>query len=266
MDKIHVLNSYDVLVGTNILDQLTKIVASENYSKTFVITTSIVGDLHFKKVKEVLPNAEKNLIGTFNQPITVLCEIDFLSTLPDRTFLEGFGEIIKHGIVADKTYFDFVTSKKPREFNTSELSKIILGSINIKAKIVNDDEKEKGIRKLINFGHTIGHGVEALSQNTDHPLSHGEAISIGMVVEAKISMLLGLISNTEVSQIIQSLNNAGLPTSLPNISVKDLIEKINSDKKIEAGSIKWTLIEEIGKGIINQEVDEKIIITALKSN
>lgn len=351
MNKIRVLNTYDVLVGTKILDKLGELVISKDYSKIFVITTPVIADLHFGKIKEIIPNAEKiildineskknietvaeiwtklfsagcdrkslviilgggvlgdvagfasstfmrgipfiqipttllsqvdssvggknginfkevkNLIGTFDQPIAVFCEINFLSTLPDRTFIEGFGEIIKHGIVADKTYFDFVTSKKPKEFNSEELSKIIIESINIKAKIVNDDEKEKGTRKLINFGHTIGHGIEALSQNTNHPLFHGEAISIGMIVEAKISMLLGLISEVEVNHIKEALSYAGLPTNLPDISIEDLIEKINSDKKIEAGSIKWTLIENIGKGIINQEVDEKIIVTALKSS
>ncbi|MDP3733440.1 MAG: 3-dehydroquinate synthase family protein, partial [Candidatus Daviesbacteria bacterium] len=104
----------------------------------------------------------KNLIGSFNQPIAVFCDINFLSTLPDREFISGFAEVIKHGIIADKKYFDFVTSKKPKDFTKQELIKIILGSIKIKAAIVNKDEKETGQRRLLNFGHTIGHAIEAL--------------------------------------------------------------------------------------------------------
>lgn len=205
----------------------------------------------------------KNLIGTFDRQVAVICDINFLDSLPDRQFTEGFGEIIKHGVVADKSYFDFVTSKKPRDFSKDELAKIILESIKIKAKIVNSDEKEQGPRKLINFGHTIGHAVEALSQNTNHPLFHGEAVSIGMVIEAKISQALGLISEEKVKQIKKALEIAGLPTNMPDFSFKNLMEKIKADKKSEAGEIKFTLLEEIGKGIIKQNVSEDIIKKAI---
>lgn len=208
----------------------------------------------------------KNLIGTFDQQVAVICDINLLFTLPDRQFIEGFGEIIKHGIVADKTYFDFVTSKKPREFSDDELSGIILGSVRIKAKIVNEDEKEGGIRKLINFGHTVGHAIEALSLNTNKPILHGEAVSIGMVVEAKISQLLGKISESEYKQVRNVLINAGLPTTIPNFPINKILDKIKSDKKSEAGQVNWTLLEKIGQGVINQKVDEKIVTSALKQS
>lgn len=208
----------------------------------------------------------KNLIGTFEQQVAVICDTTLLSTLPDRQFIEGFGEIIKHGIVADKVYFDFVTSKKPREFSNDELSRIILGSVEIKAKIVNEDVKEGGIRKLINFGHTIGHAIEALSLNTNEPILHGEAISVGMVTEAKISQLIGNISESEYREVRKSLINAGLPTTIPNFPVNKILAKIKSDKKSEAGQVNWTLLEAIGRGIINQKVDEKIVTESLKQN
>ncbi len=350
MDKIRILNLYDVLVGTKILDQLVKMVVAKEYSKIFVITTSVIGDLHFGKIKEVIPNVEKilidiseseknietvekiweklfsaecdrkslimilgggvlgdvagfaaatfmrgipfiqipttllsqvdssvggknginfkevkNLIGTFDQPIAVLCDVNFLFTLPNREFIAGFGEIIKHGLIADKKYFEFVTSKKPGEFTQPELVNIVLGSIKIKSHIVNQDEKEKDQRKLLNFGHTIGHAVEALSLKTKYPLLHGEAISIGMVIETKISQLVGLLSKNEVSVIKNSLINAGLPTNYQNIKVNQILEKIKADKKIENGKINWTLLKTIGKAVIHQNVDDKIVISALKN-
>lgn len=205
----------------------------------------------------------KNLIGTFNQPLAVLCDINFLATLPNREFIEGFAEAIKHGIIADKKYFDFVTSKKPGSFNQQELVKIVLGSVKIKAGIVSEDEKEAGRRRLLNFGHTIGHAIEALSQQTASSLLHGEAISIGMVAEARISQHMGLISEAEVNRIIKALSLAGLPIQMPDLSTKTILAKIKSDKKSEGGEINWTLISAIGKGIINQRVNGEILKTLL---
>ena len=206
----------------------------------------------------------KNLIGSFKQPTSVICDVNFLQTLPDREFVEGFGEIIKHGLIASQNYFNLVTSKKPREFSKEELIKIVLGSVKIKAKIVTKDEKEHGPRKLLNFGHTLGHAVEALSLETKHPFLHGEAVSIGMVAEAKISRLIGYLSQKDLESIITVLTATGLPIKFPNFSISKIIEKINKDKKSEKGKIKWTLLKSIGSAIINQKVDEKIVTQALK--
>lgn len=205
----------------------------------------------------------KNLIGTFNQPITVICDINLLSTLPDREFIAGFGEIIKHGLIADRKYFAFVTSKKPGNFSKQELTKIVFGSIKIKADIISEDEKETDKRRLLNFGHTIGHAIEALSQKTNNPLLHGEAVSIGMVTEGQISKLLGLLSNEEYKQLEQSVIQAGLPTKTSGLEVNKILEKIKSDKKNEKGNINWTLLKGIGKAIYNQKVDDLIIRKAL---
>lgn len=206
----------------------------------------------------------KNLIGTFDRQVAVICDTDFLETLPDREFIEGFGEIIKHGIVASPDHFEFVTSRKPREFSIEELVKIIFDSIKIKAKIVNSDEKEMGPRKLINFGHTFGHAIEALSLKSKDYLLHGEAVGIGIIVESKISQLLGFISQDKFIKIKNAIKNAGLPTDLPNFSFAELSTKIKSDKKNEKGEIGWTLIDDIGHGVINQKADEKILRSALK--
>lgn len=206
----------------------------------------------------------KNLVGSFQQPIGVIVDVDTFQSLPDREFISGFGEIIKHGIIADADYFQKVTSKKPREFSKQELIEIIKRSCEIKAQIIADDEKESGSRKLLNFGHTIGHAIESLSLETDQPLLHGEAVSIGMTAEAKISQGLGLINNEDLERIKEVLDNAGLPTSYKAEDSEKIIELISKDKKSEAGNVNWTLIEGIGDAAIDQQVGEDQIKTALQ--
>lgn len=205
----------------------------------------------------------KNVIGTFTQPIAVICNTQFLETLPNREFISGFGEIVKHGLIADKKYFQFVSAKKPKEFTEKELTQIILQSIKIKARIVESDEKETGNRRLINFGHTIGHALEALSLETNHPLLHGEAIGIGMLAEAKLSELAGYISNADLEIIKQSIINAGLPISISHFSRDKILQIMQHDKKNEDKSMNFTLLKEIGKGIINQSPPENQIANAL---
>ncbi len=201
----------------------------------------------------------KNLIGTFQQPVAVIIDVEILAGLPKREFISGFAEIIKHGVIADKKYFEFVTSKKPQDFSPDELIEIIRRSIQIKFNIVSADEKESGLRKILNFGHTIGHAIEALSQETSHPLLHGEALGIGMTTEGNISEAIGLLSNEEYKILEQAITAAGLPTKLPPLSTNGVLEKIKSDKKNEEGKINWTLIQGIGKAVYNQSVDDGIV-------
>lgn len=205
----------------------------------------------------------KNLIGTFHQPKAVIIDITTLSTLPKREFLSGFSEIIKHGLIKNRKYFEKVISKHPLEFTDNELIDIISESVQIKTNIVQNDETEKGCRKLLNFGHTIGHAIEALSLETSTPLLHGEAISIGMLAEAYITHLVKMISSSDLQRIKQSLTNAGLPVSIA-ISTDKIISRMRSDKKNESGNINFTLLQAIGKAIINQNVPHAVIIQALK--
>lgn len=206
----------------------------------------------------------KNLIGTFNQPKAVIIDIQTLATLPKREFISGFAEIMKHGLSRDRKYFEKVTSKHPLEFSQDELIDIIQRSCEIKAEIVEADETENGLRKLLNFGHTIGHAIEALSLETNRPLLHGEAVGIGMLAEAKISRLLDMISASELEQIKQSLQNAGLPISFEHIQIDKVTEKMQSDKKNEKGKVNFTLLEGIGKAVYDQNVSKNVIIEAIK--
>ncbi len=205
----------------------------------------------------------KNLIGTFNQPVAVIVDISVLSTLPKREFLSGFGEIIKHGLILDKKHFERATVKNPLKFSKEELKNLIHRSIQIKAKIVEIDETENGIRKILNFGHTIGHAVEILSLETKAPLLHGEAVSIGMMAEAKISYMMKLISLQDLQLIEQALINAELPISIPNFKKEDILRKMQLDKKRGKGQVNLTLLKEVGEAIINQNVDESIISKSL---
>ncbi len=206
----------------------------------------------------------KNLIGIFSQPKAVICDINFLSTLPNREFAAGFAEIIKHGLIADQKYFNFVTSKKPKDFSKRELLKIIVNSIKIKSEIISRDEKETDQRRLLNFGHTIGHAVESLSLETTKPLLHGEAVGIGIVIEAKISYLLKMLSKQDLQCIQQSLVNAGLPVLVTPMGIDKIIKRMQADKKNEDGKINFTLLQRVGKAIINQHVPDNIIKQALE--
>ncbi len=209
-------------------------------------------------------NEFKNYIGTFTQPSAVIIDIETLKTLPKRAFLEGFAEIIKHGLLIDRNYFEKVTAKKPFEFTNSELAEIILRSVEIKAKIVETDATEKGLRKILNFGHTIGHAIESLSFTSSMPLMHGEAILLGMIVETRISELQKLLSHEESEYVIHKLKDTGLQTTIHFITEEDILRNIMFDKKIENGVLQWTLLEKIGRAKYNQQVSENIIRTALK--
>lgn len=207
----------------------------------------------------------KNLIGSFNQPAAVLIDIETFKTLSEREFNSGFGEIIKHGIIADREYFKMVTSKKPGEFSRKELIEIIKKSCEIKARIIAEDEKESGNRKLLNFGHTIGHALESISLETDYPLLHGEAVSIGMVAEARISLEMGLINEKDLGKIISSLEKAGLPVKYQAGDFEKIARLISKDKKAASGKINWTLIKGIvGGAIINQQVDDSVVKAAIQ--
>ena len=206
----------------------------------------------------------KNLIGTFNQPVGVIIDTQTLATLPKREFLSGFAEIIKHGLIKSEEYFELVTAKYPSKFTQSEMIDIVAKSIEIKAAIVQSDETESNVRKLLNFGHTIGHAIEALGLESSTPLLHGEAISIGMLVEARISHLANLLSISDLEKIEEALTTAELPVSSTGINIDKVLKKIKSDKKNEKGKVNLTLLRGIGDALYNQNVPEITIINALR--
>jgi len=207
----------------------------------------------------------KNYIGAFRQPNAVIIDVDTLRTLPDRALLQGYAEVLKHGLIVDKEYFYEASQKSPLDMSTDKLIRIISQSVEIKASIVQEDEKEQGSRKLLNFGHTIGHVIESLSMNTDHPLFHGEAVSIGMIAEAKISEQLGMITEREFEKIEQAVSSVNLPTRSKTVtSIENILDMLVTDKKNIGGKIKWTLLTGIGKADFNIEIDETFVLRGIK--
>lgn len=192
----------------------------------------------------------KNLVGSFHQPSGVLVDPQTLETLPLRELRTGFAEALKHGVIADRRYFDAVVRAIPLAVYKSDgegdaLGDIIVGSIEIKSGIVARDEHEGGIRKVLNFGHTVAHAIELLSEYT---IAHGEAVSIGMVVEARLAERAGLAEAGMADEIRNALSGAGLPVSVPDGMMPDrLIELMKGDKKARAGTVHYALPRAIGE-------------------
>ena len=208
----------------------------------------------------------KNLIGSIAQPVGIVIDIDALETLPEREVRSGFAEIVKHGLIADREYFDTVTSKRCLTWSPDEMVGIVHRSCEIKKRVVESDETEQGPRKNLNFGHSIGHAIESFSLMHGPSLTHGEAISIGMYGEAYISQRIGKLSAADLATIDQGLRTAGLPTRLSSpIPTADLRNLISRDKKNVGGQVKWTLLERIGSAIFDVVVPEELITEVLSA-
>ena len=205
----------------------------------------------------------KNIVGAFAEPRHIWMDTKTLETLEDRAYIQGFGEIVKHGLIADPEYYRLSVKCHAKSHTPEELEYLIRGSVQIKTDIVTRDPREAGERKLLNFGHTIGHAIESLSLDTEFPLFHGEAVAIGMVYETRISALLGMISEETSEKICQSIAAAGLPTTLPDVSIDSIMDLIQHDKKAEKKHVKWTLLRGIGAGVWDCEVPEEIVRKAL---
>jgi 3-dehydroquinate synthase len=209
--------------------------------------------------------AGKNLVGAFYQPRLVLCDLDTLKTLPEREFRAGLAEVIKYGIIFDAKLFAQLERDLPKILQRDEkiLAPIIARCCEIKAEVVSKDETESGLRAILNFGHTIGHAIE--NSSGYGKFLHGEAISIGQVLAAKMSQkILGLLQN-EVERIENLFSRAGLPTQikLNPAQRKKLFAAMKLDKKVSNGEIKFVLAQKIGKVVWNQRVPEKLIEQAL---
>lgn len=202
----------------------------------------------------------KNQVGVMQDAVGVFCDVAFLQSLPQNELMSGFSEVLKHGLIADSKYFDYCTYT---EFDQLKWEKVVEGSIKIKGDIVAQDPKEKGMRKLLNFGHTVGHALESLRLEQGQPILHGFGVIAGMLMETKISFDKGMINDHYFNKITAALDNLydRLPCSSKDIPA--LIEKMKNDKKNHDENINFTLLEGIGKGVFNQTATEKEITDAL---
>jgi 3-dehydroquinate synthase len=190
--------------------------------------------------------AGKNLVGAYHNPTCVLADPALLQTLPEAHLKAGLAEAVKHGAIADASYLDWILESAPALLarDAAALSRLIVRSVEIKAEVVAADEREAGPRKQLNFGHTIGHAVEGLS---NYALLHGEAVAIGMVEEARLGERLGVTASGTAQRLRQVLGVLGLPTALPlELSAEALLPWTRSDKKNTQSRVHYALIETIG--------------------
>ena len=188
----------------------------------------------------------KNLIGSFYQPRAVLIDVNLLKTLDKRELANGFAEVIKYGASLDANFFSYLESnyKKILAYDEECLIQIIEKSCSIKADIVNKDEKESGLRSVLNFGHSLGHAVETLYNYEN--VKHGEAIAIGMVFAAELSRHLGLCGEEDAARIKNLIRNSGLPADVPDFTPEQYVNAMKLDKKVADKRIKFVLIKGIG--------------------
>lgn len=202
----------------------------------------------------------KNLIGSFYQPQLVLCDLNFLKTLPLRELKSGYAEVVKYGFIFDENFFEFLEKNYAKifAFDVETLQKIIARSCEIKAEIVGRDEKENGERALLNFGHTFGHIFETETKYSAEIL-HGEAVALGMAMAARMSQNFAMISENDCVRIQSHLENCGFVTDYKKIrnmwNEENLISHLYKDKKNEGGNLTFILLKKIGAAVIKKSVE-----------
>jgi 3-dehydroquinate synthase len=208
----------------------------------------------------------KNLIGAFYQPRFVLIDPEVLQTLPAREFCAGMAEVIKYGVIWDSQLFENLEAADRLdrlEYMDAALLADILGrSCQAKADVVSKDEKEAGLRAILNYGHTIGHAVESLTGYTQ--VLHGEAVGIGMVAASRIAIALGMWDEACDKRQLALIEKAGLPTQIPDgVVVEDILEALQTDKKVKAGKVRFVLPARIGAATVSDRVTSEIICQVL---
>jgi len=207
----------------------------------------------------------KNMVGAFYQPAFVAADIDVLKTLPSREIVCGLGEVIKYGIIMNKGFFSYTLRhlEKILAKESSALTRIVVECCKMKAFVVSRDEREAGLRAILNFGHTIGHALEHAGHY--RALKHGEAILLGMVAETFIAHQLGLISSSQAGKIEDTILKIPIPRTGSLVSpAPKLVDAMRIDKKVQDGNIRLVLPTSIGKVNLPQPIDEKMILHSLE--
>ena len=202
----------------------------------------------------------KNLVGAFHQPRLVLADIDVLATLPARQLRSGWAEVLKHGLICDAGFFDWLAGEGTvgATGDPAALERAVVRSVEIKSAIVGEDEKEAGRRALLNLGHTFGHAIEAELGFEEAALAHGEAVALGCVLAFQYSARLGLCQVADADRVEAVMAAAGLPTRLAQagaFDAKALLERMAGDKKAEAGALTLVLARGIGDAFVQRGVD-----------
>ncbi len=207
----------------------------------------------------------KNMIGAFHQPVAVIADLNTLKSLPPRELSAGLAEVIKHGAIADTEFFDWIEAHRQEllSCDSSAMSHAVERSCEIKSAVVAADEKESGIRAILNFGHTFGHAIESGLGYGEW--LHGEAVGCGMVMAADLSSRLGYLNAEEVSRIKKLIAAMGLPDCPPKLGNSRFFDLMRIDKKSEGGEIRYITLERIGKAKI-EAVDDAIVEQVLTTS
>ena len=206
----------------------------------------------------------KNLIGAFYQPDAVFMDLDLLRTLPPREIASGLGEIIKYGIIYDADFFDWLEmhAADARALAPAAAAHMTARSCAIKADVVRQDEREGGLRRILNFGHTIAHAIEKETGYARY--RHGEAVAVGMAGAAEISVQMGLLSRADALRITRLIEAMGLPLRAEGVTADAMYADLFHDKKTVGGQIHWVLADGIGKTAVRSDVPEDIVRTVLE--
>lgn len=204
----------------------------------------------------------KNLVGSFHQPSKVIIDPLFLDSLPAREVRSGLAETVKYGIISDKGLFEILEGKNISDLEPETMVEIITRCAAIKARYVEQDERDnKGIRAVLNYGHTTGHSIENLSK---HKVNHGEGVAIGMGVAALIAEGVDLVDNDMRTRQERLLKKIGLPTKVPDLEIAEIVKVMHIDKKAEDGRIRFVLPTGIGEEPVLKYISEEIIASALR--
>jgi len=205
----------------------------------------------------------KNLVGAFHQPIAVVIDPETLSTLPPREVTAGLAEVVKHGVIRDAAYFARLErlGESLLHMDAETAGEVVLRSVEIKADVVSRDEREEGLRAILNFGHTVGHALEVVTGYSRY--LHGEAVSIGMAAAARIAASLRMCGRDVGERIVALSAKVGLPVSPDGVAAADVIASLARDKKAVAGRARFVLPREIGRVEIVDAVEEAVLRKAL---
>ncbi|MFC1993025.1 3-dehydroquinate synthase [Chloroflexota bacterium] len=200
----------------------------------------------------------KNKIGAFYQPRLVISDIAVLKTLTPRELSDGLAEVIKYAVIWGGELLTYIDDNIDKVKSRDEvvLEEIVFRSARIKAEIVGKDERDMGLRNILNYGHTVGHAIESVS---DFGVGHGEAVAIGMLVAARISNKLGMLDKSELVRLKGVIERAGLPTEVPELAIDKMVQAMENDKKIQGGKIRFVLPRAIGEVFITDEVNPSLI-------
>ena len=205
----------------------------------------------------------KNKIGAFYQPRLVISDMDTLKTLPPNELANGLAEVIKSAAIRNKKFFAFLETNLDRikSLDESALEETVFQTVQIKAEVVEKDERDLGLRNILNYGHTIGHAIETVS---DFKVGHGNAVAIGMLAAARISNKMGILDKNDLGRLKGIIEKAGLPTEMPDLQIEKIIQAMKHDKKVLRDKIRFVLLKSIGSAFITDEVNlslvEKVLV------